>query len=158
MSVVQAVIAVALLATVTLGGVQYINADTQARIQAASLAEAGFQALDSAFRARQAAGLPAPPAGSGPAAGGAEWEAALFPAFGAKPKAPAGLAWSYGADAGGAWFCLSGDAPRAVLRDALDRLAGRFPDGLYRVAGGCGGQAGSPGAVAATYWVVKASP
>ena len=149
MNIVQAVISVALLATVTMGGVQYINADTQNRVNIGTRAEAGFQVLDSAFRARQAAGLSAPAA--------ATWEADLFPTYGTKPNPVKGLTWSYGVDGSGTWFCLSGTPEGQVVRDALDRLTTRFPAGLYAVSEACGGIPGDAGPIAATYWVIKAS-
>lgn len=151
MSIIHVVMAVALFAAITLGGVQYISADAQIRIRIGGAAEAGFQTLESAFRARQAAGLPAPSVEG--------WEATLFPAYGTKPTPPKDLAWSYGMDATGTWFCLSGMTQDRPTREALDRLKARFAEGLYAVGEGCGdgAGAGAPGAVAATYWVAKAA-
>lgn len=149
MNIIHTLMAVALFATVTVGGIQYVSTDTQARVRIGGTAEAGFQTLESAFRARQAAGLPAPAAEG--------WEATLFPAYGTKPNPPKELAWSYGVDATGTWFCLSGTTQDRPTREALDRLKTRFAEGLYTVGEGCGGGVGTAGAVAGTYWVVKAS-
>ncbi|RJF83590.1 hypothetical protein D3877_02770 [Azospirillum cavernae] len=149
MNLISAVVAVGLLATVTMGGVQYIGVDTEARVKFSSAADAGFQALESAFRARQAAGLAAPTAQT--------WEAALFPSFGARPTPPKDLAWSYGVDATGTWFCLSGTPKDQIAKTALERLKARYAEGIYAVAESCGAAAAQSGAVSATYWVVKTS-
>lgn len=147
MNLISAVVAVGLFATVTVGGIQYIGVGTEARVRLGNAADAGFQTLDSAFRARQAAGLAAPAA--------EDWEAALFPSFGAKPTTPKDLTWSYGVDATGTWFCLSGNPQDGVARTALDGLTARYPEDGYRVTDACGGAAKREGSVAATYWVVK---
>lgn len=149
MNLVSAVVTVGLFAVVTVGGIQYVGADTEARVRMSNTADTGFQALDAAFRARQAAGLAAPAA--------AGWEAALFPSFGTKPTPPKDLVWSYGVDATGTWFCLSGTPKQGFAREALDRLTTRYPEDGYRVTDACGGGAKREGSVAATYWVVKAS-
>lgn len=149
MNLLQAVLAAALVATLMVGGIQYIDPSASKRSRLTALAESGFTVLDSAFRARQAAGLP-PPAPE-------TWEAALFPAFADKPAVPAGFAWSYGMAAEGAWFCLSGTGGDPLMRKALETLQRRFPPALYTVADGCAGRRGAQdGALAATYWVVKA--
>ncbi|WP_448208448.1 hypothetical protein [Azospirillum sp. sgz302134] len=149
MNLLQAVVAVALAATVTIGGIQYVGADTEARVKATNTADTGFQSLESAFRARQAAGLPIPAAEG--------WEAALFPAFGTLPTPLKGLTWTYGTGTAGTWFCLSGTTQDRVTKEALERLKARYPDGLYAYGPGCAGKDGTAGAVAATFWVVKGS-
>lgn len=148
MNLVSAVVAVGLFAAVTVGGIQYIGVDTEARVRMSNSADAGFQALDSAYRARQAAGLATPAVG---------WESALFPSFGTKPKPPKDLTWSYGVDATGSWFCLSGVPKDHIPRDALERLKARYPEHSYAVTESCAAADAREGAVAATYWVVKAS-
>lgn len=147
MNLVSAIVAVGLFAAVTVGGIQYIGVDTEARVRTSGAADAGFQALDSAFRARQAAGLSAPTTQN--------WEAALFPSFGTRPTPPKDLAWSYGVDATGTWFCLSGTPKDQIPRTALERLKARYPEASYAVTKSCGAAATQDGMVAATYWVVK---
>ncbi len=148
MNLITAVVTVGLFAVVTVGGIQYVGADTETRVRMSGTADAGFQALDSAFRARQAAGLPAPAA--------AGWEAALFPSFGTRPTPPKDLDWSYGVDATGTWFCLSGTPKDQMPRAALERLKARYAEASYTVKESCAAAAAKAGTVAATYWVVKA--
>ncbi len=147
MNLVSAVVTIGLVATVTVGGIQYIGADTEARVKLTSSTDAGFQALDSAFRSRQAAGLASPTA--------AGWEADLFPSFGNRPTPPTNLSWSFGVDRTGTWFCLSGTPKDQITKPALERLKARYLDGYYAVSDACGAGAAQAGRVAATYWIVK---
>lgn len=149
MNLISTVMAVGLFATMTVGGIQYIGVNTEARVKFSNAADAGFQVLESAFRARQAAGLAAPTAQT--------WESALFPSFGARPTPPKDLLWSYGADATGTWFCLSGTPKDPIAKEALERLKARYADEIYAVGDSCGAVAGKNGTLAATYWVMKAT-
>jgi hypothetical protein len=149
MNIVQAIFMVALAGLLVAGGIQYISPDAGKRTQVAAQAEAGFLDLESAYRARLASGSPAPD----PAA----WQSALFPAYGHLPNTVSGLAWSYGQDGTGVWFCLSGAAPESAVRTALAGLSARMPAGAFTVTAACGGQGGdaTPAAAAATLWMTR---
>ncbi|MCG5242922.1 hypothetical protein ACIU1J_24160 [Azospirillum doebereinerae] len=151
MNIIQAVLAVALMAMAVAGGIQYVNPNAATGTRLASQADAGFSTLESAFRSRQAGGA------TGPAA--EAWQAALFPAYGSPPAAVAGLSWSYGVEAAGVWFCLSGPLSRDPVKQALTALATRRPQGLYDVTRSCGGGGGPPeGTIAATLWMQRTTP
>jgi len=149
MSILQAMFALALMAMAVAGGIQYVNPNAAAGTRLASQADAGFSALESAFRSRQATGATAPAAET--------WQADLFPAYGSPPAALSGLSWSYGVEAAGVWFCLSGPlAPAPPVKPALTALAVRRPQGLYDVTKSCGAAGGAPdGTIAATLWMQK---
>ncbi|SMH61933.1 hypothetical protein [Azospirillum agricola] len=152
MPIVQAVFAIALMAMAVAGGIQYVNPGAATANRLASQADAGFSSLESAFRSRQATGAAAPAADA--------WRTALFPAHGSLPAAVAGLSWSYGVQAEGIWFCLSGtlsgDPAKAPVRNALNALSTRRPQGLYDVTRECGGDGGTPdGTIAATLWMQR---
>lgn len=153
MNIIQAIFALALMGMVVAGGIQYVNPSAMAKSRVASQADSGFSVLEGAYRSRQASGA-ATPAVDG-------WQAALFPAFGTMPAAVSGLSWSYGVQAEGNWFCLSGPLSGGVAGDpvtgALTSLASRRPEGLYEVTRNCGGAGGDPaGTVAATLWMQRA--
>ncbi|MBK1841003.1 hypothetical protein JHL17_26730 [Azospirillum sp. YIM B02556] len=153
MNLIQAIFALALMGMVVAGGIQYVNPSAMTKSRLASQADAGFSVLEGAYRSRQASGGTAPPADG--------WQAALFPAFGTLPAAVSGLSWSYGVQAGGIWFCLSGPLSRGAadpVTGALTSLASRRPEGLYEVTRSCGGAGGEPAeTVAATLWMQRAA-
>ncbi|PWC46025.1 hypothetical protein [Azospirillum sp. TSA6c] len=156
MNIIQAIFALALMGMVVAGGIQYVNPSAMAKSRVASQADSGFSVLEGAYRSRQASGA-AVPAADG-------WQAALFPAFGTMPAAVSGLSWSYGVQAEGTWFCLSGPLSGGSaggvggdpVTGALTSLATRRPEGLYEVTRTCGGAEGEPaGTVAATLWMQR---
>ncbi|CAO3418917.1 hypothetical protein [Azospirillum endophyticum] len=153
MNIIQAIFALALMGMVVAGGIQYVNPSAMTKSRVASQADGGFSVLEGAYRSRQASGAAAPPADG--------WQAALFPAFGTMPAAVSGLSWSYGVQAEGVWFCLSGPLSRGAadpVAGALTSLASRRPEGLYEVTRNCGGTGGEPaGSVAATLWMQRAA-
>ncbi|CAO3433665.1 hypothetical protein [Azospirillum doebereinerae] len=151
MNIVQAVFALALMAMAVAGGIQYVNPNAAAITRLVSQADAGFSALESAFRSRQASGASAPATEA--------WRTALFPAYGSPPAALSGLSWSYGVEAAGVWFCLSGPLSRDPVKPALTALATRRPQGLYDVTRDCGAAGGTPeGTIAATLWMQRTTP
>ncbi|BAI73738.1 hypothetical protein AZL_a02070 (plasmid) [Azospirillum sp. B510] len=154
MNIIQALVALTLMGMAVAGGIQYVNPSAMSKSRIASQADAGFSSLEGAYRSRQASGAAAPAADG--------WQAALFPAFGAMPAAVAGLSWSYGAQGGERWFCLSGPLSGGAAADpvtgALTSLGNRRPEGLYEVTRSCGGAGGEPaGTVAATLWMQRAA-
>ncbi|HYH40118.1 MAG TPA: hypothetical protein VD860_18005 [Azospirillum sp.] len=154
MNIIQALIGLALMGMVVAGGIQYVNPSAMAKRRITSQADAGFSMLEGAYRSRQASGAAAPTADG--------WQAALFPAFGTMPVAVSGLSWSYGVQADGTWFCLSGALSGGAAADpvmgALTALSIRRPEGLYEVTRRCGGAGGEPvGTVAATLWMQRAA-
>lgn len=154
MNIIQAIFALALMGMVVAGGIQYVNPSAMTKSRVASQADSGFSVLEGAYRSRQVSGAAAPAADG--------WQAALFPAFGTMPAAVSGLSWSYGVQAEGTWFCLSGTLSGGAAGDpvtgALTSLATRRPEGLYEVTRNCGGTGGGPaGTVAATLWMQRAA-
>lgn len=152
MNIIQALIGLALMGMVVAGGIQYVNPSAMAKSRLASQTDAGFSMLEGAYRSRQASGAAAPTAD--------KWQTALFPTFGTMPAAVSGLSWSYGVQADGNWFCLSGPLSSGAAGDpvtgALTSLSTRRPEGLYEVTRNCGGAGGEPmGTVAATLWMQR---
>lgn len=151
MNLVQAMFVVALMGLVVTGGIQYVNPGVTTRNRIAAQADAGFSAVEGAYRSRQASGAPAPAEAS--------WKGDLFPTFGTLPGEVSGLGWSYGAGSGGVWFCLSGPLRGTLVQPALESLASRRPLGLYDVTSRCGAAGGRPDAtIAATLWMQRAAP
>jgi len=148
-NLVQTVFMVAVAGMLLLGGIQYVSPEAGTRVGLAAEAEVGFMQLESAFRARTAAG------GSLPTV--ASWKTDLFPTYGRMPNAVSKLDWSFGLDGTDVWFCLSGSSTGTTLRSALDSLERRMPVGLYAVGTACGDGTGAAGSVAATLWMRRAS-
>ena len=149
MSLLQTIVAVGLAALVVTGGMQYVSGDAQVRSKIATQADGGFGALESAYRARQAAGAAAPAT--------ADWETALFPTYGTRPADVRALGWSYGNTAKGVWFCLSGPLKEPVARTALEGMAKRYATGLFDVTSDCEAAGGAPDQrIAATLWMQRA--
>lgn len=151
MNIVQAVFAIALMGLAVAGGIQYVNPGAATANRLASQADAGFTQLESAFRSRLATGAAAPAADG--------WQATLFPAFGSMPAALSGLGWSYGIQAEGVWFCLSGPLSASSTRTGLAALASRKPQGYYDLTRDCGAAGGEPDrTIAATLWMQRTVP
>lgn len=149
MNILGALVGLGMIAVAVAGGIQYVKPSASRRAELAARMEAGFNALDVAYRAVRAGGLPAPATDG--------WEDALFPAGSAPPAGIAGLSWSYGNDAAGVWFCLSGVTTDAVVPEALSRLSSRLALGRYATAAECAGaDASTDGRTAGTLWMRKA--
>ena len=155
MNIIQAVVAIGLLAMTVGAGVSYVRSDMQSSGENASVIAAGFQTLLQADQSRQMTGAPPPDP--------ATWSGVLFPTYGFEPKAPQGTTWSYGAGAGGRWFCLAAPKASPALRSALTSLGKQYSSVSYGVTAHCGDQpppaatAAPPagGDVAATLWITR---
>ncbi len=142
------VVGVVLLAGIAVAGVNYVGYGAAQRYAQTQVVSAGFQAWERAYAAYRIANRAAP-AATGDLL-------AFLP--GGSPKAPDGLAWGYGRDAGGPFVCLYGtvrtddfDALRR-LGDASFRGASVPPSAIsYGQACGTAGSAGPDGPFAVTY-------
>jgi hypothetical protein len=105
---VIAVLAIALCALAVAGGINYLDLGVGARTAAREQASVGFAVLDAGFSAYRISNGTAPSA--------ADWEGELYPHYAQKPETPDGMSWSYGSDASGWWFCLSGQANEATYQ------------------------------------------
>ena len=151
-SILLTIVAVVLLATLLVAGINYIPSTAYAERETKTLAQTGFSVLSNAFSAYRIA------KGAAPAV--TTWDTDLTPRYGLMPKPPKNMTWTYGENGtGGYWFCLSGTVGK-VQYEGLANLQTLLQDQVYFISDTCGATANGslpssyPASVAATYWVV----
>lgn len=162
-SLILIAITIATLAALSVVAINYTPRWTPAAQLAHELAASGFARLDKSFEMASAAQPDElPPMPSADADGGLV--ARFQPYFGFMPKAPQGLAWSYGiSPVAGAfqnmhYFCLSGTAVDEGTSNGLQRLTRTLGASQAVLAATCGAASGNlpnsyPAQLALTYYV-----
>lgn len=138
--IIIGVLAVAVMAMLVAGGINYINTDRMDAIAVAHRIDAESNALRSALSAFVVANghLPEP----------ASWEAQLRPYM--PPSGgmgPPQFQWSFGVSAfGDPWICASHPRANPVLLGAADRISASWPADLVLRSRSCGDDEATPAA------------
>lgn len=157
-ALIMSILAIGLLASVTLMTLNYLPVDALQASKSRARAQQGFDAL-SAGSIRYIKSLTDPNGMVSLPAGGVEISGAIQPAFGFIPPAPNGMQWSvFSAHYSGLpaiAICLhplSGNVEPAVLRGALSVKA-EYPSAAVFVSDSCLSSP-NPNGKSLTYWVV----
>lgn len=154
--IIMVLISIALLSYMALAGMSYLPGDLDTVYKTEIETNAGLvthQNAYMAFRMARSGRTPDP----------ATWETDLYPSFGSKPTSIQNFTWSYGQNAGGDYFCLSGQATQGQYKGIL-RVNEKLSDPLLVLGSACGDTADAPAPDAfpaemfVTFWPSQPKP